>query len=80
MAAKLFPQDEKRRRSWARRLNKKLDSGRIEQLVAALRGIEVEDAELTHQLALEAEYFERNAKADALPRVFGAKDCLSARE
>ncbi len=62
LAAKLFPQDEKRRRSWARRLNKKLDSGRIEQLVAALRRIEVEDAELTHQLALEAEYFERNAK------------------
>lgn len=61
LAAKLFPQEEKRRRSWARRMQKKLDAGRIDQLVAALRSLEVADAELTHQLALEADYFERNA-------------------
>jgi len=61
LAAKLFPQDEKRRRGWVRRLKKKLDAGRIEALVAALRAIETDDSEQAHRLALEADYFERNA-------------------
>ena len=61
LASKLYPADEKRRRGWARRMRKKLDAGRIEQLVATLRAIETDDAELAHQLALEAHYFERNA-------------------
>jgi len=61
LASKLYPADEKRRRGWARRMRKKLDAGRIEQLVATLRAIESDDAELAHQLALEAHYFERNA-------------------
>ncbi len=61
-AAKLFPRDEKRRCGWARRLKKKLDAGRIEPLVAALRSFETEDAELAHQLLLEADYFQRNAE------------------
>ncbi len=62
LAAKLFPRDEKRRCGWARRLKKKLDAGRIEPLVAALRSFETEDAELAHQLLLEADYFQRNAE------------------
>ena len=61
LASKLYPADEKLRRGWARRMRKKLDAGRIEQLVATLRAIETDDAELAHQLALEAHYFERNA-------------------
>jgi len=61
LAAKLFARDEKRRRGWARRMQKKLDAGRIEQLVAALRKIATDEPELAHQLALEADYFERNA-------------------
>ena len=48
VAAKLYPSDEKRRRGWARRRRKKLDAGRIEQLVATLREIETDDVELTH--------------------------------
>ena len=44
-----------------RRLKKKLDAGRIEQLIDALRATETGDAELAHRLALEAEYFARNA-------------------
>ncbi|RMF74759.1 MAG: ISKra4 family transposase, partial [Planctomycetota bacterium] len=40
LAGKLFARDEKRRRSWARRIEKKLDAGRIEQLVAVLRRVE----------------------------------------
>ena len=61
LAAKVFPRDEKRRQGWVRRLKKKLDAGRIESLVAALRSFETEDAELAHQLTLQADYFERNA-------------------
>ncbi len=62
LAAKLFPNQEKRRRGWARRMQNKLDRGRVKPLVAALRGFETGSAELKHQLALEADYFERNAE------------------
>ena len=62
LAAKLYPSDEKRRCGWARRLVNTLNAGRIEQLVAALRRFETDDQELTHQLTLEADYFERNAQ------------------
>ena len=62
LSSKLFPQDEKHRRGWVRRLQKKLDAGRIEQLVAALRSFQTEDREAAHQLALDADYFERNAE------------------
>ncbi len=62
LAAKLYPADEKRRRGWARRRRKKLDAGRIEQLVATLRQMETNNAELAHQLALESDYFDRNAQ------------------
>lgn len=62
LASKLFVQDAKRRRRWASRMQRKLDLGRIEQLVAALRSFATNDAELAHQLALEADYFERNAE------------------
>ena len=62
LAAKLYPSDEKRRCGWARRLVDKLNAGRIEPLVAALRRFETDDEELTHQLTLEADYFERNAQ------------------
>ena len=62
LASKLFPQQQKRLRGWARRMQKKLDAGRIEQLVTALREIETDDPELVHPLALEADYFQRNAE------------------
>ena len=62
LAAKLFAQDQKRRRGWVRRLQKKLDQGRIEQVVRALRSIETDDAEVAHQVTLEAAYSERNAE------------------
>jgi len=60
LASKLFVQEGNRRRAWARRMQKKLDQGRIEQLVAALRSCATDDAERAHQLTLEAAYFERN--------------------
>ncbi len=61
LAAELYPSDESRRHGWVRRMRKKLDAGRIAQLVASLRAIETDDAELAHQVALEADYFERHA-------------------
>jgi hypothetical protein len=61
LAAKLFPNDEKRRRGWTLGMQKKLDRGHIEPLVAALRAYGVDDAGLAHQLTLAADYFERNA-------------------
>lgn len=61
LAAKLFPNQDKRRRGWASRLERLLDRGRIEPLVARLRGVATDSAELAHLLELEADYFERNA-------------------
>jgi len=43
------------------RLQRQLDRGQVEPLVARLRGLETDNAELAHQIALEADYFERNA-------------------
>ncbi len=62
LAGKLFPNREKRRRGWVSRVQRKLDQGRVEPLVAQLRGIATDSAELAHQLTLEADYFERNAE------------------
>ncbi len=62
LAAKLYPSDESWRHGWVRRMRKKLDAGRIEQLPASLRAIETDDAELAHQVALQADYFARNAE------------------
>jgi hypothetical protein len=62
LAGKLFPNQERRRRGWAARMQSKLDRGRIEPLVAALRALQAGSAELARQLALEADYFERNAE------------------
>jgi len=61
LAGKLFPNQDKRRRDWALRLQRQLDRGQVEPLVARLRGLETDNAELAHQIALEADYFERNA-------------------
>jgi hypothetical protein len=62
LAGKLFPNQEKRRRGWASQLERQLDRGRVEPLVALLRGIATDSVELAHQLALKADYFERNAE------------------
>ena len=61
LAGKLFPNQEKRRHGWASQMERQLDQGRIELLVAQLRGIETENVELARQITLEADYFERNA-------------------
>ena len=61
LAGKRFPCQDKRRRDCASQLERQLDQGRIEPIVSRPRGIETENVELARQLALEADYFERNA-------------------
>ena len=60
VAAKLLPSDEKQRKSWAKKLIKKLNRGRVEHLVAELRAFPTRKPELRESLRIEAEYFERN--------------------
>lgn len=67
LAAKLFAHDERGRRRWAKKLQRKLDQGKIEQLVAALRAFPAEQEELAQLLATEAHYFERNAERMRYP-------------
>ncbi len=61
LSAKLFPADERQRKRWTNRLQKKLDQGQIEALVKVLRQFPAPDEERAHLLANEANYFERNA-------------------
>ena len=46
----------------------RLDKGRIEKLVNALRSIEVHDPELRETIRIEANYFERNAERMRYPK------------
>jgi hypothetical protein len=66
LAEKLFPTDEKRRKRWAHKQIRKLDAGRIEALVAALRNFPL--PELQHTLQTEADYFQRNAERMRYPQ------------
>lgn len=60
VTAKLFPADEKLRKSWANKLIKKLSRGRVETVVAELRRFPTHNSELRDTLRIEADYFERN--------------------
>ena len=68
LAEKLFPADEKRRKSWAHKQIRKLDRGRIEALVADLRAFPGSRPELEHTLLTEADYFQRNAQRMRYPK------------
>jgi len=67
-AAQLFPSDEKLRKSWAKKLIKKLNRGRVETVVAELRNLPIRKPELRDLLRLEADYFERNRERMRYPR------------
>lgn len=68
VAAKLFPSDEKPRKSWAKKLIQKLNRGRVETVVAELRGFPTHKPELRDTLRIEADYFERNRQRMRYPR------------
>ena len=67
LSAKLFPNNERGRKRWTARLLDKLDQGKIEALVKALRQFPPPDDELAHLLSNEADYFERNAERMRYP-------------
>jgi len=62
LSAKLFPSEQRQRKRCTARLLNKLDQGKIEALVKALREFPPCSKELDHLLANEADYFERNAE------------------
>jgi hypothetical protein len=68
LARRLHPNDQASQTSWIKAHQRRLlDKGKIEKLVQALRSIESDQAELTDQLRIEAEYFERNAERMRYP-------------
>ena len=68
LSAKLFPSDERRRKRWAARLLHKLEQGRIEALVKALRKFSAPSEEAARLLANEADYFERHRERMRYPK------------
>lgn len=61
LAAKLFPYDEVGRKRWVKRLQQKLDDGKIKRLVANLRSTQAPEEELRKAIQTEADYYEKNA-------------------
>jgi hypothetical protein len=61
LAAKLFP-DEKQRKAWASRLEKKLDAGKVENIVKTLRAFSTPSTALAELIENEADFFERNSE------------------
>lgn len=68
LAAPLFGGDLRGRKRWAKRLEHKLDQGKVEAVVKTLREFPPPNAELAHLLNNEAEYFERNAERMRYPQ------------
>lgn len=68
LAAPLFGGDPRGRKRWAKRLEHKLDQGKVETVVKTLREFPPPNAELAHLLNNEAEYFERNAERMRYPQ------------
>jgi hypothetical protein len=61
LAAKLYPVNPAQHKAWARRLQRKLDAGRIESLVAELGRFPIADRHVGEQIRIEREYFSHNA-------------------
>jgi hypothetical protein len=68
LARQLFPSDEKQRKGWAKKMLDRLDSGRIESLVAQLQAEPTTQPELQKTLQTEAEYFQRNQNRMRYPQ------------
>jgi hypothetical protein len=68
LAAKLFPNDERRRKRWAAICVDRLDAGKIEALLDILRKLDPANEELATEVNKEAGYLERNAERMRYPR------------
>jgi hypothetical protein len=62
LAAKLHPADEKKRKAWASKLEKKLDAGKVEAVVKTIRAVPAASTALAECIENEAAFFERNAE------------------
>jgi hypothetical protein len=67
LVRKLYPNDEVQQKRWIMVQQNRLDKGKIEKLVLALRSIETTNPEVAEKLRTEAEYFERNAERMRYP-------------
>ena len=65
----MFANDPQARKRWARRLEHKLNRGKLEALLRTLREFPPPNPELARLLANEAEYFERNTERMRYPRL-----------
>jgi Uncharacterised protein family (UPF0236) len=68
LAAQLFPQDEKQRRRWGKQMQKKLDAGKIEQLVTLLRSCPTPQKSARESLSQQADYFETHKERMRYPK------------
>lgn len=67
LARKLHPNDVASQKAWIKIQQRRLDQGKIEKLVVALRSIHSENPEVADKIRTEAEYFARNAERMRYP-------------
>jgi hypothetical protein len=68
LGAQFHPSDEKAKQKWVLPLQRLLDQGKIEKLVAKLRSLSLANSELAAAIRTEANYFERNADRMRYPK------------
>jgi hypothetical protein len=71
LVRKLYPNDEARQKRWIRVQQNRLDKGKIEKLVLALRSIDTTNPEVAEKLRTEAEYFQTNTERMRYPKFRG---------
>ena len=68
LVRKLYPNDETQQKRWIRIQQNRLDNGKIEKLVLALRSIHTPNPEVAEKLRTETEYFQTNAARMRYPK------------
>jgi len=71
LVRKLHPNDEAGQKRWIRVQQNRLDKGKIEKLVLALRSIDTTNPEVAEKLRTEAEYFQTNTERMRYPKFRG---------
>jgi hypothetical protein len=71
LAHKLYPNDERAQKRWILVQQNRLDNGKIEKLVLALRSIPTANPEVAEKLRTETEYFQTNAERMRYPKFRG---------
>jgi hypothetical protein len=67
LVRKLHPNDERKQKCWIRVQQNRLDKGKIEKLLLALRSIHTPNPEVAEKLRTETEYFQTNAERMRYP-------------